>query len=233
MRMIIDARGQYFPDQEAFAELARQVDHDIRSPLTAICSYAECLAWLTTLDLATREKYARAIVAEARRLGRMGTYFVSLVTPQPEQNLQEICLAEIVSEVLDELRDLLELQESEVVLNKPERAVPLIWPRETLRQIIMGTLESLIEWGGSRSRLELTLSDGGGSDLSLAAELINERDVECDASRFGYRSALALLQSHGGKLDLLTDAAPHLCLHMPYVGRMKSAASETPIERSA
>ncbi|MEN6545386.1 MAG: histidine kinase dimerization/phospho-acceptor domain-containing protein [Armatimonadia bacterium] len=231
MRMIIDAHGQYFPDQETFAELARQVNHDMRSPLTAICTYAECLAWLTTLDMETREKYAKAIIAEARRLGRMGSYFASLAAPPPDGELEEIVLGEVVDEALEELRDLLELHEVALVREADEAPLPLIWSRPVLRQIMLAAIETQTEWAGPKARLSLSTAVEGESVL-LNVVATSERPASFDTTRFGYRSARALLQSHGGKMTLVAEEGL-LCLQVPYIGRMRLASSEDLLERSA
>lgn len=231
MRMIIDAHGQYFPDQETFAELARQVNHDMRSPLAAICTYAECLAWLTTLDMPAREKYAKAIIAEARRLGRMGSYFASLAAPPPDSDLQEIMLGEVVDEALEELGDLLELQEIELTREADEAPLPLIWARPILRQIMLAAIETQMEWAGHRAHLNLSTAVEN-ENLFLRIVATSDRPLTFDTSRFGYRSARALLQSHGGNMSLEAEEGL-LCLQVPYIGRMRVASSEDLLERSA
>lgn len=232
MRMIIDAHGQYFPDQETFAELARQVNHDMRSPLTAICTYAECLAWLTALDLTTREKYARAIIAEARRLSRMGGYFASLASPPAATELQELQLGEILDEALEELRDLAELQELTLTREPYDEPLPLIWPRQVLHQIILGTVETLMEWAGQKAVLSLGLRlEGEHIVLQLSAG--GDQRPNLDTNRFGYRSARTLLHAHGGKVAVAVGESAAVSLHIPYIGRMRLATADDLLERSA
>lgn len=231
MRMIIAAHGQYFPDRETFAELARQVNHDMRSPLTAICTYAECLAWLTTLDTPAREKYAKAIIAEARRLGRMGSYFASLAAPPPDGDLQELLLGEVLDEALEELRDLLELQEVELTREADQAPLPLIWSRPVLRQILLGAIETQMEWAGPNAQLNLSTANEDESVL-LKIVAVSARPVSPDTSRFGYRSARALLQSHGGKMTHTADEGM-LCLRVPNIGRTRLASSDDLLEMSA
>lgn len=223
MKMIVDARQQYFPE---FAELASQMNHDVRSPLTAICSYAECLALLTGAELATREKYARAIIAEARRLGRMAGDFLLLSAPQPEAPLEQLDLGDVLAEALEELADVLEVQEAVVDLSAPPAPVLMSWHRPVLRHLLVSTLECVMENAGRNAPLTIGFAPQA-LEVAMLIGIDAAHSRTPDTRSFAFRAAARLVGTRGGSLRLLDGGQPQLHLLIPYSGALYAAPGAT------
>lgn len=229
MKMVVDARQQYFP---AFADLATQISHDLRSPLMAICSYAECLAWLSDLDVQTREKYARSIMCEAHRLGRMASDFLVLAAPQSQGELRELSLAEALEQVLDDLSEMLALLEIEVRAELPTPAPAVYWDRQVLRQLLVAALETMIASVGSGGRVVVSC-ERQTHDLAVSFLAQSDGASPCNPAALSFRAAARLLGTRGGSLLLLDGPGPHLQLQVPYSGALSMDLSAASLERSA
>lgn len=228
MKMIVDARQQYFPE---FAELASQIDHDLRSPLTAICSYAECLTFVTGADPAVREKYARVIMAEARRLGRMASNFLLLSALQPEGELEQVALHEVLTEALEELGDLLELQETTVALPAPAETAVMTWHRPALHHLLVATVECALESAGRDAALTVDFSSQA-REVTVVIGTTSAHAHAPDARSFAFRAAARLVGTRGGSL-LSGGDQPQLRLLIPYAGALYPIPDTAPALRKS
>lgn len=230
MRMTVYGRGQYFPGDHSIPTLARQLDHDLRSPLTAICSYAECLTWLP-LEPNARTAYARTIVAQARRLGRLASAFLTLAAPPLSEQLDEVDVVEAVDEALQELEDLIRLQDREVDWLRHAQ-LSLAWPRAVLRQLLVAAIEAALEATWGERRLAITVEQVEEETLEFVVE-----GGAAQPSRvregFAYRSAEVLAQQRGGALILQTEGQARLSLRLPQVGRVVDVSEEGYLEKTA
>lgn len=221
MKMIGDAWGRRSPKVEACGDLAHQVDHDIRSPLTAICSYAECFTWLNTIDGPTREKYSRAIIAEAQRLGRLVANFVVLATAPEADKLEEIGLDAVMCEVLAELTDLVQLQNMGLDYVPAPASVKLLWPPATLKHLLLAVVEASLDAAGPHGTLVIRASASESDQLSLRLRIAGELSHDITVGSFAYRAADLLVRSHGGSLT--KDArGGGLQVQLPCLGRLKT-----------
>jgi signal transduction histidine kinase len=235
MRMILDGRGQYFPGDNSFPTLARQMDHDLRSPLTAICSYAECIAWLPNLEPEARELYARTILAEARRLGRLASSFLVLAAPSLSNDLDELELGVALDEALEEVQDVIQLQGFHIDWEKPaerSREIGVVWPHAVLQQLLVAAIEVAVEAGRASAYLKLQARDAG--EQGVAVELSS---TSCELSRaaesFAFRATEALARQRGGEVTLETGRSMRLALRLPRVGRVRGALEQEYLEKSA
>ncbi|MCE5239324.1 hypothetical protein LLH23_12655 [bacterium] len=231
MRMILDSRGHYFPGDNSFPTLARQMDHDIRSPLTAICSYAECLAWLPNLEPSVRESYAYTILAEARRLGRLASSFLALAAPPLSDDLDEVDLGLAVDAALADLQDVIQLQDFRVDWQRPAETM-VIWPQGVLQQLLTAVLETALEAAKGNACLMVTVTET--SEEEVTVELSSAR---CEPSRaaesFAFRAAEVLVRQRGGEATLETGCGMCLQLRLPRVGRVRGVLEDSRLERSA
>jgi hypothetical protein len=231
MRMIVDGRGSYFPGDNSLPTLARQMDHDMRSPLTAICSYAECLAWVPDLEPAARERYAEHIATEARRLARLTGNFLILAAPPLCGELQTINLGEAVAEVVHELWDVITARELAVDWQH-SGDVLVLWPPAVLRQMLLAAVEASVEAVpiGSAAQLQLRAEGAEG----WLVELSSDGGRPCRAQEsFAWRAAEVLAQQRGGEASLQTEPTVRLCLRLPQVGRVRHVGADQLLERSA
>lgn len=217
MRMIVDARQQYVPESAA---LATQMNHDLRSPLTAICSYAECLTLVTDMEAACRERYARAIIAEARRLARMSANFLLLAAPQSDTPPQQAEVRETLTEVLSELSDVLAAQNTTVELSCPDEPMLLAWNRSVLRHLLTATLECVLESAERDAVVSVQVEirpDGMALLLSISAA------QALDTCSFAFQAATRLISTRGGRLLLPDGDRMQLRLLIPYSGALCAA----------
>lgn len=229
MRMIVDARQQFFPE---FAELASQMNHDLRSPLTAICSYAECLAWLGGIDLQTREKYARAVTAEAHRLGRLSANFLVLAAPQADVDLQQVDLGESLQESLEELSDMTALLETTIEVAEAPEALAVFWSPEVLRQMLTASLEHLLDMAGPEATIRITMAPQG-REVAVSMDAESKHPLQAKSEGFALRAAARLAGTRGGSLLLLDGPQPQLRLQVPVSGRLCAAPVTAELGRTA
>jgi hypothetical protein len=231
MRMIVDGRGSFCPGDNSLQSLARQMDHDVRSPLTTICSYAECLAWIPNLEPAARTMYARQIAVQARRLGRLAANFLVLAAPPLSDDVRTVDLGGTVTEAIRDLDDLITVRELTVDWQEPTGAL-VCWPREVLRQLLLAAVETCLE----------ALPSGATLTLRVVAHEDDGWRLECgsDAGRpprahdsFTWRAVETLAGQRGGAASLQTEPVLQLCVRIPLVGRVRHVVEESLLERSA
>jgi hypothetical protein len=227
MRMVVDGRGQYFPGDNSFPTLARQMDHDLRSPLTAICSYAECLAWLPGLEAGVRESYARTILTEAQRLGRMASNFLVLAAPPLSNELDELDLGEALAEALGDLEGFIALHECEVHWRKPTD-VKVIWPQAVLHQLLVAMIETGVEASTGSGAMELEWQSAGAEEWWLTISSAGGAAGRGDET-FACRAAVALSRQRGGELTLQSGRPMRLALRLPVVGRVLGEFGAEPV----
>ena len=231
MRMIVDGRGSFFPGDNSLQTLARQMDHDLRSPLTAICSYAECLAWVPNLEPAARELYAQQIAAQARRLGRLAANFLVLAAPPLSDALQTVDLGAAVTEVVRELEDFIAVRELTLDWQEPQEAL-VCWPREVLRQLLLAAVETCLETVPSHAALALRVVAEGDEGWRLECSSDAGRPSRVHES-FTWRAVEMLACQRGGAATLQTEPVLQLCVRIPLVGRVRHVVEESLLERSA
>lgn len=228
MKMVVDARQQYFPE---LADLVAKLDHDVRSPLTAICGYAECLGWLSVTDAAAREGYASAIVSQVRRLGRLIANAATLSSPQQETPLVEVGLAEALAEALAELAGTTETQGIAVSVSLPAQPVNVFWARTVLSQLLVATLESVLEGAGERASMVIEVRPQA-REVALIVSSKSEWPVPFSTESFAFRAAARLVGTRGGSLLWRDGPEPHLQLQLPLSGRLAARPAEG-LEQSA
>jgi signal transduction histidine kinase len=229
MKMIIDARQHCFPE---YAELATQLDHDVRSPLTAICTYAECLEQASSAEPEQRERYGRAIRGEARRLGRLCANFAALAAPQPDERLREVEVLEAVRMALEELKELSELLDVTVEVVPSRGPLMVFWPASTLRHLLTATFESVFMSVAQGSRIVVE-AQFEARDVALSVSPPVEKAFLCNPDRLSFRAAARLVGTRGGSLMLLNGEQPQVRLNLPFSGRLSEDLPAAPLERSA
>lgn len=226
--MIVDARQQYFPE---YAELAAQLDHDVRSPLTAICTYTDCLEQACS-EPERRERYARAIKGEARRLGRLCADFAALAAPQPEERVREVDVVETLQAALEELKGLTEIVGVTVEAVPVQTRVMVFWPVGALRHLLTATLESVLMSVAQGSSLRLE-AQSEARDVALSVSPLGNKAFLCNPDRLSFRAAARLVGLRGGSLMLLDGEAPQVRVNIPFSGHLIKPLPATRLERSA
>ncbi|MHB8995949.1 MAG: histidine kinase dimerization/phospho-acceptor domain-containing protein [Armatimonadota bacterium] len=229
MKMFVDARQHCLHE---YAELATQLDHDVRSPLTAICTYSECLEQVSSTDCERRERYGRAIRSEARRLGRLCADFAALAAPPPDERLREIDVHEAVRMALEELKELSDFLEVTVEVGQFRGPLIVFWPAIALRHLLTATLESVFMSVVQGSRVVIA-AHAEARDVALSISALGKKALPCDPDRLSFRAAARLVGTRGGSLMLLNAEEPQVRLNLPFSGRLSESPAPAPLERSA
>jgi light-regulated signal transduction histidine kinase (bacteriophytochrome) len=231
MKMIVDGRGSYFPGDNSLQTLARQLDHDVRSPLTVICNYGECLAGVPNLEAGPQQMFAEHIVAQARRLGRLTGNFLVVAAPPLSDDLHVVHLGDALDETLTELADLIRLHEVSVQWEKPAAAM-VSWPPEVLPQLLVAVVEVALESAPHKSALQLSLTPASeeGWLLELTSETTKPSRVR---EGFTWRAVETVIRQRGGEVELQLEPRLRLCVRLPRMGRVCNVMEEQLLERSA
>jgi hypothetical protein len=212
--------------------LAVQLGHDARSPLTAICSYAECLAWLASLDPLTRERYARGIMVETRRVNRMLADFMVLAGHRRLSPPQELNLSNMLAGAFDEVADLADLRGIELVSEVSGPYPTVVWPPEILGQALLAALDCMLVAANEHAAVRVTVAAAGptGAQLTLTT---GEEAMLMDLPRLlSYRAAAVLLAERGGELSRLPQELMGIALRVPADGRSVTAARPDGLQRA-
>jgi K+-sensing histidine kinase KdpD len=227
MKMIVDARQQYFPE---YAELAAQLDHDVRSPLTAICTYTDCLEQASA-EPERREWYARAVKSEARRLGRLCADFAALIGPQPEERVREVDVLDALRAALEELKGLSQIAQVSLEILPMQAGIMVFWPAGVLRHLLTATLESVLMSVAQGDTVQIE-ARSETRDVALAVSCSTSKAFLCSPERLSFRAAARLVGTRGGSMMVLDGEAPQVRVNIPFSGHLIKAPT-APLEQSA
>jgi signal transduction histidine kinase len=231
--MAVDQSRDVLPlSGQGLRDLAVQVGHDVRSPLTAICSYAECLGWLASVDPPSRERYARAIVVETRRVDRMLADFMVLSGHRRHGPPEDLDFGAVLGAACDEVADHVALRgvALETGLGGPYRTV--VWPAALLRHVVVATLDSVLTATCEGSALRVLVAGAGTDHLRLSVTTTGEALVMHLPRLLSYRAAALLLAERGGELWRVHGDEPGLALTIPADGRSDSRSAWDEAQRA-
>ncbi len=101
---------------ESLGEMSAGLAHEFKNAVAALHGYVQLLQ---NLDLNENGKTAAAsLLNEVRNLSEMVTSFLNFARPQPLQ-LEQVCLAELISECATELKPLFQERKVELVIDNP------------------------------------------------------------------------------------------------------------------
>ncbi len=229
MRIVLDNRGLYFPQQNDLPTLARQLDHDLRSPLTTICSYAQCLAMASDLPPEKHQYYCRIVEAEARRIGRLASYHLTIIAPPLFNLVEEISFAQAFAEAWEEVRDIFELYEITVQC-PPAPDITFTWAPLVLQQLLWAKLDVGLQAAMTQRFLALHWEPNDTAlDICLQGAAPPEKPL---AESFAFRALQVLLQQRGGEAILRQDKV-WLTMRLPVTGEVCSPQQRSILEKSA
>lgn len=145
-------------------ELITNVSHDLKTPLTAILTYADLLAREEDVPNHVRD-YARVIDQKARRLSTMVADVFDLSKAAAGQlavKRQRLDLAKLLRQTLADMDE--ELRAGPVLLRTalPDDPVPIVADGDRLYRVFQNLFQNMLQYSleGSRAYLELTVEDG-------------------------------------------------------------------------
>nr|WP_279355715.1 ATP-binding protein [Fundidesulfovibrio agrisoli] len=195
--------------------LAAGVAHEIRNPLSALRGFAQLFA-SKLKGREPEESYARTMVQEADRLGRVVTDLLYLAKPRPMEPAP-VELAALCGELESLLRFDLERRSATfaTALEAPEALADPDALKQALINLVLNALAALPAGGGSvtvRSRARpggtaVSVEDNGHgmSEEERARALEPFFTTRRDGSGLGLAIVQSIVRHHGGELEIESD----------------------------
>lgn len=197
-----------------------EVVHEIRSPLTAILSYADLLD-RTDLSPEMRTRFVTIIQQETESVSHMATRFLNLARLESGRvimNRQQVEIAEIVRRAVDVITPLANDQKRMLLKHIPSNLPKVLGDSEHLHQVLLNLLNNAIKYSypgdkirvsvkSETSQIIISVSDTGPG---IASDQIphlfqkfyripdNERTIK--GSGLGLIVAKHIIEAHQGKI---------------------------------
>ena len=186
-------------------ELITNVSHDIKTPLTSIVNYVDLLKKQDVQD-ETAKEYIEVLDRQSIRLKKLIEDLLEASkasTGNINVNLAPLDTVELVKQVAGEYSDRLREKGLELVLNLPEREVPVLADGQLLWRVFDNLLSNAQKYSQRGTRIYLDLQEASGQvvvtfrnisaySLNISGEELMERFVRGDSSRHTEGSGLGL-----------------------------------------
>lgn len=204
--------------QDTLRDFLVNVSHELKTPLTSIAGFAQALSDGTIVDAEGRERAARVLHAESRRVLHLVEELLDLSrieSGQTRMNLRPVALGELFAH----LRDVFSLRSEEtgVALEVADGTLPTVLADEDrLEQVLGNLLDNAFRHTprGGRVRLEarrngrrlveITVTDTGEGIPAEDLPRVFDRFYRGDTSRGGTGLGLAISKqivlAHGGQI---------------------------------
>ena len=201
--------------------LLSDIAHDIKTPITTLCSYSKALSD-DVVQGEKRQEYLDAIYNKSIRMSELITLlfeYVKMDSSGFELHKEDGDLGEILRECLAALYPDFEDRKMELRVEIPETAVPCNMDKVQMARAITNLLTNAVRYGREEGkalvRLEeytITVADDGMEIDREFAEHIFEPFSRADKARstkggsgLGLSIASKIVQMHGGELKLDCD----------------------------
>ncbi|MBK8976213.1 MAG: sensor histidine kinase [Planctomycetes bacterium] len=208
--------------QAAWAEMARQVAHEIKNPLTPMRMSAQLVQRARASDdprLAELvDRLARTVLAQTDQLARIASDFRQFAgTPEPRRARESV--AELLAEVREEFAGLAEQRGIVLRVELPPGDVAVVVDRSELRRVLSNLVQNAfdaLDHGGrvevlgrapGADLVELFVRDDGPGIDAAAAERLFEPYFTTRSSGTGLGLAICrkIVEQHGGKVLLVAS----------------------------
>lgn len=215
------------------AGLAADLTHDLKNPIATVTATAELLEGGKTLTAERQRRIATALSAAARHMNRSVDGLLELSKLDVTRNQVDqrpLDLAELVDDVVEELRNDPQYEGAKLELLLPEREVPLLGVGDPLEMLLRCLLENALAFCETTTRVELSLDrdvvtmtvsdDGPGVSLGNRDKIFRRfftarPDGDDSGSGLGLAIAASIARSHGGELELLEEGPlPGACFQV-------------------
>ncbi len=149
-----------------------EVVHEVRTPLTAILSYADMLT-RPDLDEHLRTRAIETIQQETERVSTLATQFLDLArleSGRVSMAQDPIDIAEIVRHTVDIIRPRAEQQQRHIQLDLAEDLPQAIGDRERLHQVFLNLLSNAVKYTDAEDNIVVTAETEGDSFLISVAD---------------------------------------------------------------
>jgi signal transduction histidine kinase len=202
---------------DALKELAYGAGHEINNPLANISARAQTLLQLERDP--DRRRMLAAINTQAYRAHEMIADMMLFARP-PQPRLESVELAQLVSEVVAELKEQTSAQHTELVFEAPARSFVVRADKTqiavALRAVCVNALEALVRGGhieielheaaALRKGAQITISDDGpGFSDEVRRHIFDPFYSGREAGRglgFGLTKCWRIVTMHGGQVDV-------------------------------
>lgn len=207
----------------AIAELAGNISHEFKTPLSSIRGAAELIADSPEMDEKTRQRFLGNILGDVRRLDRLVSRLLELTRIEATaERREDFDLVGLAKEAVAGFSD------HRVVLEAPE-ALPFRGNRSHLLSALGALLENGVRYADELEvvKLSLEVRDGGcavsvvdsGPGIPEAQrERIFERFYTTEAERggtgLGLAIAAAVARAHGGRIEVESQVGEGSCFRL-------------------
>jgi two-component system phosphate regulon sensor histidine kinase PhoR len=211
--------------EEMRADFVANASHELRTPLAALSGFIDTLRGPARNDPLARDRFLGIMEAQANRMARLIGDLLSLSRIELNEHRRpdaEVDLVAIVRQVIDGLQTLARDREVEVRLSVSTERVMVRGDRDELIRLLENLVENALKYAASGKRLDITLSQPSGREVSLAVRdygpgiapdhlpRLTERfyrvDVTESRAQGGTGLGLALVKHianrHGGRLTI-------------------------------
>ena len=186
-------------------ELITNVSHDIKTPLTSIVNYVDLLKKQEVQD-ETAKEYIEVLDRQAARLKKLIEDLLEASkasTGNIAVDLMPLNETELVKQVAGEYIDRLRAKGLELVLNLPEKEIPVLADGQLLWRVFDNLLNNALKYSQQGTRVYLDLQENESKvmvilrnisayALHISGEDLMERFVRGDSSRHTEGSGLGL-----------------------------------------
>lgn len=136
-------------------DLMANVSHDLKTPLTMIRAYAECVRDISYKDKEKMDKDLNVIISETERLNILVNDILDLSKMQASAdvlNISEFDLCEVIKEVINRY-DILKLTEDyKFIIDLPEKAI-IKADKQKIMQVIYNLINNAINYTGNNKKV--------------------------------------------------------------------------------
>ena len=145
-------------------DFVANVSHELRTPLTALLAFIETLRGSAQHDSRAQERFLGIMQAEAERMSRLIDDLLSLNKVESEENIQptgKVILNELLSDVTNLMRPLMQEADIRLALSLPEARVHILGESDQLRQVFTNLLENVLKYAASGREVTVELFTTG------------------------------------------------------------------------
>lgn len=218
----------------AFSQLAAQIAHEVRNPLSSIVLNTELLEDELTpagaIDVAEARTLVTAIRHEAERLHALTHEYVTFAR-LPAANFSTSDLNAILRDVAQFVREEADRGGVHIALDLDPALVPAVLDPQQVRQVVLNLVKNSLDAqpGGGQivlrtqseaSDVVLEVRDSGPGIPTPQRGLIFEPFFSTKASGTGLGLAVVsrVVREHGGRISVANDGGAVFTLHLPRSG---------------
>ncbi len=184
--------------------------HELRTPLASLVGYIETLRGPAKSDPEAQKRFLKIMQKQAERMQRLVSDLMSLSKIELNEHIAPVSivdLRDIVEEVMDGLRPLIEKSEADVSLVIDEGlAMPVRADRDEILQAAQNLIHNAVKYGGEPPRITIRLGYGEAPGLTPQPEAFERTGDSAiqTAARLGLEvEGLAFVQvrDHGPGID--------------------------------